>query len=152
MQRFVYRSRYATPKELYSDPLLTESEKLMMEPLLLVFDCARELHGGPLRITSGRRTQKKQDELIKQGYRAAKLSAHTYGAAIDIAVPGTEDMYLLELIAKAAATLGLERPRIGVFCYRPGLQKCAPFIHVDYAFLLDIPNLPPSWKKVGLIF
>lgn len=155
---WVRRSMYATPKELYQDTYLQDAERYMASPILDVFDLVRKKFGGPIAITSGRRTFRRQRQMHRENKRAAALSTHCYGVAIDIQCPMVspdqrmEDMDLAALVSEAAAELDFDRPRIGMLRYRPSPGKTATFIHVDMGFLLADPTLPTAWRQPGLIF
>jgi uncharacterized protein YcbK (DUF882 family) len=151
--RFIPRSTYASPSELYRDKYLAKEDKEMLAATLWTFDEARKRHGGPLIITSGRRTEQRQQELIAEGKRAAKHSAHTLGCALDVAVPfGKDDMYLVQLINAAAVELNLPRPRMGFVAYR-GREDSSTFVHFDYAFLLPKqPGQPIAFSQIGIVW
>lgn len=160
MLKYVTRSKYATPQELYKDPHLEKDDRVMLEQTLAVFDMARSLHGKPLNISSGRRSQHYQDHLVATTERAAKHSPHVKGVALDILVPdGHDDLWIAQLLAQAAAALnddypaqGYQRPRMGFLKYRHSPTESAPFIHFDMAFLLCEPGMPEAWKVPGLIW
>lgn len=67
----------------------------MCPAFLHLLDEARFSYGKPMRITSGFRTKKYNQELAKRGYPSAKNSAHLYGCAVDVACPDTE---LIEML------------------------------------------------------
>lgn len=152
MLRWAKSSQYASAKELYRDLLLPVHDRLMLAATLYTFDEVRRAHGGPLLISSGRRSQAKQQQLIKQGYRAATFSAHTMGVAIDVVVPKsmTDEQLVLEVVS-AAVRLDLPRPRIGWMRYR--VNGKSPIVHFDFAFLLQRQAwMPGQWFKVGAIW
>lgn len=138
---------YSSEAELYRDARVTE--RVMLKATLDLFDYLRELHGAPIAINSGRRSEAKQKELIAEGYRAASVSPHVYGAALDVDVPdGKRDVYLVALILGAAKLMGLPQPRIGYKQYRKGATSS--FVHYDFAFLLPegtLEKVPPSWRE-----
>jgi len=143
---FIEHSKYATPEELYRD---VRAEHGILSITLITFDTVRELHGSPLRINSGRRSQAHQLELKAKGYKTATYSPHVYGAALDVAVPeGKTDEYLVALIFGAAQLLEFPTPRVGWKLYRKGLSST--FVHFDYAFLLPedvLRSLPDSARR-----
>jgi len=147
--------KYAPASELYRDTRV--EDKRILSATINTFDFVRELHGGPLGINSGRRSQAKQEELKLEGYRAATVSPHVYGAALDVDVPdGKRDEYLVALILGAAQIMGLPRPRIGYKQYRKGYTSS--FVHFDYCFLLPpetLASLPESVRlawRVGAMW
>lgn len=160
MLKYIHRSRYATPQELYRDVHLPPYDRVMLEQTLQVFDMARSLHGAPLRISSGRRSERHQAYLVTTNARAAKHSPHTRGVALDIVVPERhDDLYVVNLLTRAAVTLddeypaqGFQRPRIGFLKYRPSPTESSTFVHFDMAFLLCEPGMPEAWKIPGLIW
>jgi len=165
--QFVRESRYARSGELYRDPFLKLGEQVMLAETLACFDEARRLYGGPLVITSGRRSLAHQDELRRAGLRAAQYSPHCHGAALDVYVPDLlTDWALVGLLKLAAENLSLPRPRIGFLAYRSDertrrvVQRTAlgefvssTFVHVDFVFLLrgfinDVPeSVWRSWRE-----
>ena len=163
---FVERSEYASPAELYKDPFLKASEKEMLSETLRTFDRARELHGGPLVINSGRRSLAHQLELKEAGFRTASFSPHCFGAALDVKVPqGWTDEDLASLIYDAAERLALPAPRVGMLDYRKAPKDpeqpatrfqladgkfSSTFVHFDFVFLLKgyIEGVPASiWNS-----
>ena len=164
---FIHESVFASAAELYRDPFLKDSEKLMLSETLAVFDAARQLLGGPLVITSGRRSEAHQEELRQAGYRAARYSPHVYGAALDVRVPPRlTDYGLANLLCAAAQQLRLPRPRLGFELYRkdPRTRMIAQviagteiysstFVHFDFAYMLrgmidDVPEeVWNSWRE-----
>lgn len=164
---FLHESEFASPRELYRDPFLKDSEKLMLFETLATFDAARKLLGGPLAISSGRRSHAHQEELRRAGYRAATYSPHCYGAALDVVVPERmTDWGLVNLFFAAAQQMRFPRPRVGFELYRkdPHTRRTfkAPsgdegvtstFVHFDFIFLMrgliaDVPDtIWNSWRE-----
>lgn len=165
--RFIPCSEFASPAELYRDPFLKDSERVMLFETLAVFDEARRMLGGPLSISSGRRSLAEQEALREAGYRAARYSPHCYGAALDVRIPSLlTDYGLAHLILAAAQHLNLPRPRIGYQVYRkdPGTRTVvktmtgtevvsSTFVHFDFVYLMrglieDVPvSIWDSWRE-----
>jgi len=135
--------RYSSHGELYPDRdiWLLPEEKVILTCTLEIFDQAREYYGRPLKINSGRRSQKYQDLLTKKGYRTAKYSPHVLGAALDVDVPDDmTDVDLAKLLRDSAAALSYRVPRIGYLQYR-GDQGSSSFVHFDCAWNLPSETL-----------
>lgn len=150
-------SRYALESELYSpnDAYLKDRDKWMNAEVLDVFDSVREKVGGPLSITSGKRSTKYQKELRRKGYRAASISPHCLGIAIDIRVPeGMEDSDLATLFIQESVQICKVSPRIGYLAYRNSPKESSTFIHFDLAPMVywRHSGLPGSWGIPGLLF
>lgn len=131
----------------------------MLAEVLDTFERLRaNLGSKPLTIKSARRSQEYQDLLRKSGYRAAKTSAHVYGAALDVSTPWhMKDSDFAHEIFKAAEALHFPPPRVGYLSYRGDGGTSARWVHYDYAFLLlpeevDGAGIPEIWKRPGLVF
>jgi hypothetical protein len=122
---------------------------ILFEPTIQLFEKVRELVGKPIPINSFYRCVEKQDELIRDGYKAAKTNPpHCTGAAMDLGIPkGYTARKLINAIKKAAKELGLPAPRIGSKAYGYA------FVHVDLVFMLYEPylkgkkNPAPAWVE-----
>ncbi len=124
-------SRFACQGELYRDPHLTAWERFMYQPTLRIFDDVRIRTGGPLIITSGRRSRVLQDRLIREKKTRAKYSPHLYGLALDVRVPFarmTREEFV-QLVRDSSVRLGLP-VRIGWKLYA---KKRTRHIHFDTA-------------------
>lgn len=161
--KWVPRSLYATPGELYRDPKLHHTKRLMYGPLLQLFDQVRAKLDHRLYITSGRRTEQAQEKLIELGYRAAKQSAHVYGVAIDVLTPAyMRDDAFADMFMETATDLNIALPRLGYKKYRAqptGNDANSPFVHVDIMphFLAKegAPKglvVPAAWRVPNLRF
>lgn len=159
---FIRSSEFASEWELYGkDPSLPREELFMAEPLLLAFDEVRRDLGGPLIITSGRRSLAKQAELFKNpNVNAGRVSTHCYGLALDVQVPwGMKDSELAKKFVGTCWRFAERVPRCGYLWYRDA-KLSSYFLHVDLGPLLFrkdsgeplLPGLPDSWRKEGLIF
>lgn len=121
---------------------------IILDPLIALFERAREVLGRPITINSGYRTPEYQKHLKNLGLRVAEDSPHCHGAALDLAIPkGQMAMDLADALKKAAQDLGLPAPRLGIRLYD------FTFVHVDLVFLLFEPYArgrenphPTAWR------
>ena len=118
---------------------------IIYEPTLELFMEMRRLLGKPIPINSWYRCETYQQQLLKTNPNAAKNSPHTTGAAMDLGIPKGETAASMEKLAeRAAANLGLPKPRIGRKQYKDS------FIHIDLVFMLYDPYwknpAPNAWK------
>lgn len=79
--------------------------KKMCPAFLHLLDEARFSYGKPMRITSGFRTKKYNQDLQRRGYAAAKNSSHLFGCAVDVACLDSE---LIEML-NAFWSVGIRR-------------------------------------------
>jgi zinc D-Ala-D-Ala carboxypeptidase len=111
------------------------------EPMVLLFNEARQAYGKPIVINSFYRCPEYQKQLQKSNPNAALISPHVYGVAMDLAIPRDLTIYqLIDLFLQAAKDLGLPKPRIGHKQYNNA------FLHVDLAFMVDPNPAPWAWK------
>jgi len=88
----------------------------------------RELKGVPVNLNSLNRDRKKQEQLIRDGFRAAKLSPHEYFLAADVDTKDAADtLASVPLMRQAAKETGV-KVRIG---WQDYLKQGQSFIHVD---------------------
>lgn len=85
------------------------SGKRISHLLVRMLDDLREKMGEPIHITSGVRTEARNEELVSAGKGAVKDSAHLKGLAVDILCP--DSSYRFVLVSKALESGFL---RIGV--------------------------------------
>tara|TARA_R110000744_G_scaffold345146_2_gene450583 strand:- start:173 stop:598 length:426 start_codon:yes stop_codon:yes gene_type:complete len=116
LQRKNMSLKYFTLDEFDDTP---GTGKNMKKDFLLKLDEAREIAGIPFNITSGWRSIKTNERLIKEGYKASKNSSHLAGVAADIACNDS-----LNRVKIVAALVRAGFTRIGVSDKRG-------FIHVD---------------------
>ena len=96
--------------------------------LIQLSDQVRINLGKPLVASSSSRTEKRQQELLDEGVRAATVSPHTRGMAIDYDVnTKKEALELANAFLEAAKQLGI-KIRIGVYKY---LEEGKTFVHLD---------------------
>ena len=106
------------------EPHINE-DTIVAGKLMVLLDRFRQLKGEPVLLNSLYRTQEKQTQLIKDGFRAAKTSPHVRGMAADIHVKNKEDaINSINLLNRAAADLRFVI-RLGYDTYNYA------FIHVD---------------------
>ena len=116
-------------------------QAVLFHPTIKLFNLARTKFGKPLTVNAFYRCAKHQEELREQGYKAAKISPHEYGCALDIALPtGTDTKALIQVFSAAAKELGYKAPRFGDKTY--GYK----FLHVDLAFMLTPNPVPTAWQ------
>jgi LAS superfamily LD-carboxypeptidase LdcB len=142
---------------------------VISEIVIKMFELIRAQKGGkPIKINSGYRSQKKQNELReyyrKQGYDeddipAAVVSTHSMGLALDLDGRDKSDTRALYNAAEHVRKVYLHDMRIGYFSYK---NKGITAVHIDCAPYYfgnngvwskweTVPNsegsIPDSWKK-----
>lgn len=101
---------------------------MLSELLLQFFDALRATLNTPKVINSAYRTEEKQAELTKEGYRTAKTSPHCQGMAFDIDTWSNDQTnYEVGIAKKVAKDLKL-KVRIG---YKEYMEIGQTFYHVD---------------------
>lgn len=100
----------------------------MSELTIKVADLWRSLSQKPKKVNSFYRTNEKQEKLKKQGYRAASVSPHEFGLALDIDTTTKAETYKEVKILKEAAKELNVAIRIG---YEKYLKDGMTFIHFD---------------------
>lgn len=103
-------------------------EFVFSEQLIRLVDVARRIYGKPIKINSSFRTQNKQDELRKEGYRAATFSPHCVGMAWDLDTKTVSETLELVNALKLAATYLNYQIRLG---YKEYMKDYMTFVHVD---------------------
>lgn len=107
--------------------------------LIVLLDRYREAKGVSVNINSFDRTQEKQTELIKDGYRAATTSPHVVKMAADVDTISKDDTKKsVALLQKIAKELGI-KIRIGYISYE---KDGNTFIHVDVCPEFFAPGKP----------
>lgn len=96
-------------------------------PLMILLDTYREISGKPCRIASFNRDVKKQEELMRRGFKAAKHSPHVVKMAADIDLHSEEEVRKAVKDMREASNLSGVPCRIGWRSYLPNQT----FIHVD---------------------
>jgi hypothetical protein len=139
-------ARFANDLSLYGQIVVNSQ-------LMRVLDQFREDVQRPITINSFNRSQEKQNELSKEGFRAASYSPHvvrkdqthgiTGGFAADIDTSSNEqtDKEVI-ILSQAAKKLGI-KIRIGWNEYKQNKQT---FIHVDVGCEYYAPGKP--WNKI----
>jgi hypothetical protein len=124
-----YLSNQVSPHIAVSEVDDDSRELIINEIVLDMFEKIRKEYGKPLKINSGYRTQKKQAELIAKGYKAAAISPHCQGWALDIDYNTDEEYRHLLVACHMVSTISYNGYlRIGHKQYR---QIGQTFIHVD---------------------
>lgn len=96
--------------------------------LMAVADKYRDMKGMPVRVNSFNRSRSKQEQLLKDGYKAAQVSPHEYFLAMDVDTDTEHETRLnAAMIREAAKQLGI-KVRIGFEQYLKAKQT---FIHFD---------------------
>lgn len=136
------------------------SQKVVIyDPLIHLFEAAREKVGRPITISSGYRSEEYQrklyeEDLQKNGGKPSGQvampgnSPHATGAAMDLIIPaGWTAQRLAELFQETSVEWGFPKARVG---WRQYLGR--GFIHVDLVHMLfapytNIPNpIPTAWR------
>ena len=118
-------------------------------PIVYLFDETREYLGIPIKINSAFRCLPYQMYLRRIGLKAATISPHCEGFALDMAIP-LELMVnnLIDAFTVISQRLGMLKPRFGHWLYEES------FLHVDsvyYGFkpYTAIENPKPQLWKPG---
>lgn len=116
-------------------------EARLYEPVIKLFEKARKAYGKPININSFYRCPEYQEKLQGSNPNAATISPHTYGVAMDLAIPyGLTVLQLKSYFTQAAKELGFLKPRFGHKQYKDA------FLHVDLAFMVKDNPVPNAWK------
>lgn len=119
---------FSTTEKRIQEDINLYGECNICVPLFDVLQRYRELKGKPVNINSLNRDRKKQESLIKQGFRAAKISPHEYFLAADVDTESVSETLLnVPLMRQAAKELGI-KVRIG---WQDYIKAGQSFIHVD---------------------
>ena len=131
-------------------------EWILHEDLFMIIDELRRRAHKHIRINSAYRTFSEQKRLLDNGnYKAAKVSPHTYGLAVDIdTVNYSETLHYVELLKKICSDAHIQY-RIGYRTYHKIGQS---FVHIDICPNLfckgkvweEYTNIPSPWKIHGL--
>lgn len=146
-------SHLAPHIHLLNDNVTDNGDIIMNELLINIFEEIREKVGKPIKINSGYRSEKKQAELIKQGYKAAEVSPHCQGWALDLDYGDTLDGRMLLACARNIRSVHNGYIRIG---YKQYLDAGQSFIHIDIAPYcyeklkgkFNGKELPSHWKEL----
>jgi len=107
--------------------------------LMRVLDAYREISGKPCRVASFNRSEAKQEDLRRRGYKAAKTSPHVAKMAADV------DLLTEAEVREAVAHMHMAAAQTGVKC-RFGWRTYLPkqtFVHLDVC--------PEYYGKGGLL-
>jgi len=117
----ILESRFQEDIRLYG-------EVVICELLFNVLNRFRELKGEPVKLNSLNRDRKKQEQLLKDGFRAAKVSPHEFFLAADVDTKDAADtLSSVPIMRQAAKEVGI-KVRIG---WQDYLKAGQSFIHVD---------------------
>lgn len=131
-----------------------QNEFEMSELTIDVFEIIREKWGNPLAINAAWRTKEHQADLRKRGYRAAMISPHEYGYALDLDTTSpAETMQLLKVI-RAVKNYYCPFIRIGWEDYLKDGNTfihfdIAPFYHRPEGIFYDTKKYPVQWQTAG---
>jgi len=96
--------------------------------LFKVLNRYRDLKGVSVNLNSLNRDRKKQEQLLKEGFRAAKISPHEFFLAADVDTKDAADtLKSVPIMRQAAKDLGI-KIRIG---WQDYMKVGQSFIHVD---------------------
>lgn len=131
--------RFAKDLQLYGKLVLNEM-------LMDLLDRYRELLGEPVYLNSFNRNQEKQDQLHKDGHKAATVSPHVHFMAADCPAMSIPDVHKkVELFRQAAKDLNMAI-RIGYRTYYTG-KPVSTFVHVDVCPEFFAPGKPYNGQK-----
>lgn len=124
------------------------------EPLMILLDTYREHIDKPVTINSFNRSEKKQQELRNNGFKAATFSPHVVKMAADIdTYTETETRESAEILLKLSKKLHIPC-RVG---YKAYLDRGQTFIHLDVCPLYYASKgewnhkpHPKAWEIDGL--
>jgi len=149
------RSAHFAPYELYDSGRFAPAEKKIYGPILDFVEELRKEMGRPLRINAGVRTQAKQRDLKRRGYKAATYSPHVYRCALDIDTTSkSQTRRLVSAIRRVSRRTGIPI-RIGWKSY---MRSGMTFVHIDCAPLIAAAALREgkiprwvynAWKNPG---
>lgn len=102
-----------------------------LDELFESFEKLRDMMGIPIPVTSGYRCKRHQDELRELGYKAALVSPHNFGVALDITFSSIElNMEAYKLLTEEVNP----NLRVGFWKYQKEL------IHLDTAYNLILTD------------
>lgn len=126
--KFVTKNFPVTESRFVNDTLLY-GDCIICGPLFEVIQKYRDLKGLAVSINALNRSREKQEQLIADGFRAAKVSPHEYFLAADIDTISWEDTQAsVKLLRQAAKEVGY-KIRLGWKDYWN--KDKSTFIHVD---------------------
>jgi len=134
-----------------TDYIDCQGEMILSEIIIQAFEDIRTIYGKPLFITSGYRDQEKQNQLIRQGYRAAVTSPHVRGYALDFSYDPKTDGERVRDICRDIRKKYHGMLRIG---WRTYWQAGQNFIHLDCAPMawakLQDGSMPNAWRQINV--
>jgi hypothetical protein len=117
----------------YTEPKFTQDiqdykELIVCHKLMRVLDTYRNLKNAPININSFNRSESKQKQLQKDGFKAAKTSPHVVKLAADCdTLTEKETLENVKMVQEAAKITDI-KVRIG---YQEYLNAGQTFIHID---------------------
>lgn len=137
----------------FQEDIRLYGQVVICELLFMVLNRYRELKGEPVNLNSLNRDRKKQEQLLKDGFRAAKVSPHEYFLAADVDTKDQADTLLsVPIMRQAAKDVGV-KVRIGWHDY---LKVGQSFLHVDVCVeyfgkgkVWNSQPHPPQWEAAG---
>lgn len=119
---------FSVSESRFQEDIRLYGEVVICDLLFKVLNRYRELKGVSVSLNSLNRDRKKQEQLLKEGFRAAKTSPHEYFLAADVDTKDQADTLLsVPIMRQAAKDLGI-KVRIG---WQDYLKAGQSFIHVD---------------------
>ena len=145
---------FSVSESRFQEDIRLYGEVVVCDLLFRVLNRYRELKGTPVILNSLNRDRKKQEQLLKDGFRAAKVSPHEYFLAADVDTKDAADtLASVPVMRQAAKDLGI-KVRIG---WQDYLKAGQSFIHVDCTVeyfgkgkVWHHVTHPLPWEKDGL--
>lgn len=142
---------FSLREQRFQDDIVLYKTLVICEPLMRVLDALREDVGHALHLNSFNRDQTKQNQLKKDGFRAATYSPHVVKMAADVdTITIEQSRALAKRAIEVAKKLGIPI-RVGVEEYIP---KGQTFIHIDVTPVYFRPGKPfanvdhpKAWEK-----
>ncbi len=112
----------------FAENIRVQGQLIVTEPLIMVMDKTRELHGNTLRVNSFNRSEEEQIALKNSYKRAATVSPHVAKMAVDLDTDTIEETKNLVVKIKEAANLLNIKVRIG---WKDYMNDGKTFVHID---------------------
>tara|TARA_R110000868_G_scaffold96848_8_gene266373 strand:+ start:814 stop:1323 length:510 start_codon:yes stop_codon:yes gene_type:complete len=112
----------------FQEDIRLYGEVVICDLLFKVLNRYRDLKGVSVNLNSLNRDRKKQEQLLRDGFRAAKVSPHEYFLAADVdTIDQADTLKSVPIMRQAAKDLGI-KIRIG---WQDYLKAGQSFLHVD---------------------
>jgi len=119
---------FSVSESRFQEDIRIYDEVVICDLLFRVLNRYRELKGQPVNLNSLNRDRKKQEQLLKDGFRAAKVSPHEFFLAADVDTKdATDTLISVPIMRQTAKDLGI-KVRIG---WQDYLKVGQSFMHVD---------------------